>query len=79
MQVDVFEMISQFLWEALFAAGLYKLFSKCGKKGWWALVPGLRYLRLGECAGKEREGRALILLDISSIVLTAAFSLMNQD
>ena len=27
---------------AVMTVGLWKLFEKCGQKGWWALIPGGR-------------------------------------
>ena len=43
----------------LFLAGLWGIFRKCGVEGWWALVPVVRYYKLGLCAGREPEGRLL--------------------
>ncbi len=44
--------------------GLWKLLEKCGQKGWWALIPGGRYLKLGECAGREKDGRICMVLEL---------------
>ncbi len=46
----------------LFLAGLWMIFEKCGVPGWKALIPVYRYYKLGQCAGREREGRTLALI-----------------
>ena len=50
--------------QLLAAAGYWKLFVKCGERGFWSLIPGFRYYKLGECAGKESDGAMCILLGI---------------
>ena len=52
-EVDVLSI----LWNALFIAGLWFIFRKCGVEGWWALVPFARLYKMGVCAGREPEGR----------------------
>ena len=42
---------------ALFIFGVWGIFTKCGIKGWWALIPCAREAKLGEAAGMGREGR----------------------
>ncbi len=41
----------------LYLVGLWRIFTKCGMKGWYALIPVARDVRLGEIAGREGEGR----------------------
>ena len=62
--LDVYEIITYFL----AAAGLWKLLSKCGKKGWYGLIPGFRYYKLAECAEMEMDGLVCLLLEIASRV-----------
>lgn len=45
------------LLSALTLAGLFGVFRKSGLKGWEALIPCLREAKLGEIAGREKEGR----------------------
>ena len=48
----------------LYMIGLWKLFVKCGLKGWWALVPIVKYYKLALCADREQEGRTVTVLHI---------------
>lgn len=65
---------------ALFLAGLWGIFQKCGLKGWWALIPVVRDYKLGLCAGRESEGRMAAVLSAISLLLSipAAFVTMND-
>lgn len=63
-----------------FMFGLWKIFTKCGGKGWWGLIPVLREYKLGKCANREEEGRVLALMRILSIFVNLFTSLSNlQD
>lgn len=59
--------------QVFFLAGLWRIFQKCGVKGWWALVPFARHYKLGRCADRESESRkyviALILMNIMNLVI----------
>ena len=46
-----------------YVVGLWKIFEKCGVKGWWVLVPVARAYKLSLCADREIEGRALSILE----------------
>ena len=46
--------------------GLYKIFEKCGVKGWWAFVPFARHYKLAQCADREPEGRTFVFVLILS-------------
>ena len=37
----------------LYLVGLWRVFQKCGMKGWWALVPVARTYKLSVCADRE--------------------------
>ena len=43
----------------LYLISLWRLFVKCGVKGWWALVPIARIYKIALCADREQEGRTL--------------------
>ncbi len=43
--------------EALLIIGLWGILKKGGLKGWWALVPCVKYVKVGQVAGREKEGR----------------------
>ena len=55
---NVFYLVLNFL----YAAGMWGIFTKCGLKGWNALIPCLREVKLGEAVGMEKEGRVAALL-----------------
>ena len=79
LSINISEEIFQLCNNLLLCAGLWALFVKCGKAGWWALIPGFRYLKLGECAGREREGGVLILLDIALVVLRIVRPMLDPE
>ncbi len=60
--------------QLLLAVGLWKIFVKCGEKGWWALIPGLYYFKLGDCARRETEGKICVILQI----LLMGFTILNR-
>ena len=47
----------------LYLIGLWKLFEKCGLKGWLALIPFVRLYELALCADRELEGRSLLFAE----------------
>ena len=63
----------------LYMFGMWGVFQKCGVKGWWALIPCAREVKLGEITGWEREGRIaavlrgimILLLEIDLLVSAA--------
>ena len=58
--------------ELLEMTGFSRVFIKCGRKGWVSFIPLLRLDYLGDCAGRDQEGRSLMLLkagmDITTVV-----------
>ena len=48
--------------------GFWGIFRKCGVAGWKALIPVYRYWKLGECAGRVREGRLMGLFSVLMII-----------
>ena len=65
LQSDLFSFIT---W-CMTAAGIWRILNKCGEKGWWALIPGVRMYKLGVCADRARDGLGCLILEI---VLVAA-------
>ena len=52
----------------IYLISLWRLFVKCGVKGWWALVPVARVYKLALCADREQEGRTLTTLNAANIL-----------
>ena len=63
------ESIIYIVLQALYIAGMYGIFQKCGLKGWYALIPCLREDKFGEIVGMEKEGRVIAILQGLSIIL----------
>ena len=57
----------------LFIVGLFALFKKCGVKSWYALIPCLREYKLGQCAGRESEGRWWAVFEGIGTVLSTIY------
>ena len=62
----------------LYVAGMWGIFTKCGLKGWHALIPCLREAKLGEAVGMEKEGRVAALLR-GILILAYEASLFTTD
>lgn len=56
--------------ELLVIAGIWKILGKCGQKGWYSIIPGWRYYKLGCCCGKEWEGLYCFILEAGLWVLS---------
>ena len=63
----------------LMAIGTWKILTKCGQKGWYGLIPGLRYYKLGVCGGRERDGIICMILDLLTRVLNVVNTGMPDD
>ena len=61
----------------LYLAGLYGVFRKSGIKGWYALIPCLREVKLGEAVGMEKEGRVMAMLRGLSILTGEATLILS--
>ena len=59
----------------LFIAGEWRILTKSSLKGWWALIPCARDYQLSRCAGREPEGRVLLVSEITRILLNAVMIL----
>ena len=67
------------LLSALTLAGLFGLFRKSGLKGWEALIPCLREAKLGEIAGREKEGRVAAVAQGLGTLLNLATLFVPAD
>ena len=72
---DLLTIITQ----AMYFFGLRQIFIKSDIKGWWAFVPWIREYRLGQCAGKEYEGRALAMLSFMTSLMNTTALLVRID
>ena len=74
MIVSLFSMhwIGGLIFEALFILGLWHIFVKCDKKGWWALIPGFRELQLAKCVDREDDGGKYCVVSVLSYVAYVA-------
>ncbi len=61
--------VTSFVTELLFLAGLWGIFRKCGVEGWWALIPFAREDKLGQVAGRDAEGRVLVVIKAVQAVI----------
>ena len=59
-------------------AGLWKIFEKLGGTGWWALIPGWRWYKLGELCGRERDGIAAFILEISMFIMRLTLDVLEN-
>ncbi len=48
----------------IYIVGLWRMLGKSGIKPFWALVPFARDYMLAKCAGNEKAGRAIFVLDV---------------
>lgn len=45
-----------------YTIGLWRIFQKSGIQSWWSLFPIAREYQLSRCAGREQEGRILVIV-----------------
>ena len=55
--------------EILHSVGLWKIFEKCGVRGWWAFVPFAKDYKTGLCADRELEGRSLAFMRVPVVMI----------
>ena len=67
------------LLSALTLAGLFGVFRKSGLKGWEALIPCLREAKLGEIAGREKEGRVAAVTQGLTTLLNVAILFVPEN
>ena len=63
----------------MYIIGLWKIFEKCGVRGWWAVIPVARSYKLGQCADRELEGRNLAFSDTAIIVMQVLLRLIDRN
>ena len=73
--MDIYQIVSI----VLFTAGLWKILVKCGAKGWWALIPGGRYFKLGDVVECDNAGVVVLFLEAVYAVLRVAAELVEKD
>ena len=71
--------IVQGLTMLLMVAGLWRIFQKCGQAGWWALIPGFHYYKLGECAGRETDGKTCLVFEILLLAMDTVLRFAPVD
>ena len=64
---EIYEILRNILNWLLVVIGYYRIFQKCGVKGFWAFVPFAREYHVSLCADKEEDGRTYTIL---SVILT---------
>ena len=62
-----------------YVVGLWKIFEKCGVKGWWVLVPVARAYKLSLCADREIEGRTLSILEGVMTLINISMKFVNAE
>ena len=62
----------------LCSIGLIGIFTKCGIKWGWALVPGMRNVKLAECAEMEDEGKVWFFSSLSLLIMQYAVLWLNE-
>ena len=67
--IDWVTTIYNIITDLLFIIGIWKIFKKCGGKGWHALIPGYRYYRLGIIGGRETDGIMALFMDLFDITV----------
>ena len=72
--INTFTTITSILW----MVGVWRLFVKCGLKGWWALIPVAKYYKLALCADREQEGRSLTVLNVALILNAIAMKFTTE-
>ena len=63
----------------LFFVGLWGMFEKCGLKGWYALIPCYRDVKMGEATGREKDGRVLAAARGLTILINLIITVFPQD
>ncbi|MBR2528689.1 MAG: ABC transporter ATP-binding protein [Blautia sp.] len=74
---DVSDLNVSLLLSVLQLIGLWRIFQKCGVKGWWAFVPVGRCYQLARCAGREAEAPAYCLTQLVSIIFSVYLLFVN--
>ncbi len=62
MLSDIISLTTDLLFQLCMIFGYWALFKKSGRKGWYALLPGVRDYQLSITAEHEEEGKTLFIL-----------------
>lgn len=74
------EMIRQLPWYLAICTGIFLISKKAGlEKPWFSYIPVVRYLRLGRLAGREKESRVFIGLNLILRFILISMSLIHID
>ena len=68
-----------FLTYGLTTIGVWKIFEKCGEKGYWALVPGYRYYRVGQVCGSEENGLYCMVFEILAYFVSIGMEVTPEE
>ncbi len=63
----------------LYFAGAWGIFRKCGIKGWWALIPVMREVKMGEAADREPEGRNAAASSVARMLVNIVILFTNPE
>ncbi len=66
-------LIGEIVLRVLFIVGMWCVFKKCKKPGWWSIIPGFREYQFAKCADRENDGRMYLFLSVIMYV----YSLVN--
>ena len=59
--------------------GMWNIFLKFGSKGYYALIPIANIYRISEYAGREKDGRFLMLFDFSVKIVSIVFAVIDEN
>ena len=59
--------------------GSWGIFVKCGKKGWYSLIPFVSEYQLGLCADREKDGIAYMVFGTLFTVTSSIYSLFEEN
>ncbi|MBQ5312258.1 MAG: hypothetical protein ILP19_09525, partial [Oscillospiraceae bacterium] len=66
---DVLRSVISLVLELITYVGLWKIFTKCGKKGWHAIVPMLNFYQLGCIANREKAARRFMVSSVAYSII----------
>lgn len=68
----------QIFLETCLIIGLTRLFTQCGTKWWFALIPCYRIYILGKCVAHETDGKIFFYLDSLSMLLSIVILILDH-
>ncbi len=79
LDVKWFGLVLGVLHFLLTSIGYWKMYEKCGVKGFWSVVPFAREYHMGLCADRELDGREYTITSLFAIVFQAARGLVDAE